>query len=87
MSPMQNKIKSQQKTALVAMGGNLESEMGPPHVTLGYALASLRLITNSLLIFCRGLGGFVEALQCEGIVLRVGERETEIGVGDRTVNL
>ena len=49
MSPMQNKIKSQQKTALVAMGGNLESEMGPPHVTLGYALASLRLITNSLL--------------------------------------
>ena len=49
MSPMQNKIKSQQKTALVAMGGNLESEMGPPHATLGYALASLRLMTNSLL--------------------------------------
>jgi len=36
---MQNKIKSQQKTILVAMGGNLESEIGPPHMTLGYAIA------------------------------------------------
>ena len=46
---MQNKIKTQQKTILVALGGNLESELGPPQVTLGYALASLRLMTNSLL--------------------------------------
>ena len=30
------------------MGGNLESEIGPPRVTLGYALASLREMTNSL---------------------------------------
>ncbi len=42
MSPMQNKIKNQKNTVLVAMGGNLESEIGPPRVTLGYALASLR---------------------------------------------
>ena len=46
---MQNKMKTQQKTILVAMGGNLESEIGPPHVTLGYAIASLRSMTNSLL--------------------------------------
>ena len=50
MSHMQNKIKTQQKTILVAMGGNLESEIGPPHVTLGYAMASLRSMTNSLLL-------------------------------------
>ena len=45
---MQNKIKNQKNTVLVAMGGNLESEIGPPRVTLGYALASLRIMTNSL---------------------------------------
>jgi 2-amino-4-hydroxy-6-hydroxymethyldihydropteridine diphosphokinase len=46
---MQNKTKNQKNTILVAMGGNLASKIGPPHVTLGYALASLRLMTNSLL--------------------------------------
>ena len=45
---MQNKIKNQKNTVLVAMGGNLESEIGPPRVILGYALASLRIMTNSL---------------------------------------
>jgi 2-amino-4-hydroxy-6-hydroxymethyldihydropteridine diphosphokinase len=45
---MQNKIKNQKNTVLVAMGGNLESEIGPPRVTLGFALASLRIMTNSL---------------------------------------
>jgi len=48
MSPMQNIIKNQKYTVLVAMGGNLESEIGPPRVILGYALASLRIMTNSL---------------------------------------
>ena len=48
MSPMQNIIKNQKYTVLVAMGGNLESEIGPPRVTLGCALASLRIMTNSL---------------------------------------
>ena len=46
---MQIKIENQQKTILVAMGGNLDSAKGPPRVTLGYALASLRSMTNSLL--------------------------------------
>jgi 2-amino-4-hydroxy-6-hydroxymethyldihydropteridine diphosphokinase len=45
---MQNIIKNQKYTVLVAMGGNLESEIGPPRVILGYALASLRIMTNSL---------------------------------------
>ena len=45
---MQNIIKNQKNTVLVAMGGNLESETGPPRATLGYALASLRIVTNSL---------------------------------------
>ena len=45
---MQNKNKNQKNTVLVAMGGNLESEIGPPRVILGYALASLRIMTNSL---------------------------------------
>ena len=47
---MQNKIKNQKNTVLVAMGGNLESEIGPPRVTLGYALASLRVMANSLVL-------------------------------------
>jgi 2-amino-4-hydroxy-6-hydroxymethyldihydropteridine diphosphokinase len=45
---MQNIIKNQKYTVLVAMGGNLESEIGPPRVILGYAMASLRIMTNSL---------------------------------------
>ena len=45
---MQNIIKNQKNTVLVAMGGNLGSEIGPPRVILGYALASLRIMTNSL---------------------------------------
>ena len=45
---MQNIIKNQKYTVLVSMGGNLESEIGPPRVILGYALASLRIMTNSL---------------------------------------
>ena len=37
------------KSVLVALGGNLPSSVGPPEMTLRYALANLRLRTNSLM--------------------------------------
>ena len=37
------------KSVLVALGGNLNSSVGPPEMTLRYALANLRLRTNSLI--------------------------------------
>ena len=37
------------KSVLVALGGNLHSSVGPPVMTLRYALANLRLRTNTLI--------------------------------------
>ena len=38
-----------QKRILVALGGNLHSAVGPPRETMGYALANLRLRTNTVI--------------------------------------
>jgi len=45
--PIRTKLTS--KSVLVALGGNLKSSVGPPEMTLRYALANLRLRTNSLI--------------------------------------
>ena len=49
MFKMPISTKSTPKSVLVALGGNLHSSVGPPVMTLRYALANLRLRTNTLI--------------------------------------
>ena len=49
MLKMPIRTKPTSKSVLVALGGNLPSSVGPPEMTLRYALANLRLRTNSLI--------------------------------------
>ena len=49
MLKMPIRTKPTSKSVLVALGGNLHSSVGPPEMTLRYALANLRLRTNSLI--------------------------------------
>ena len=49
MSEINLCLERSQKRVLVALGGNLHSAVGSPRETLGYALANLRLRTNTVI--------------------------------------